>query len=129
MNVHETPASGGPPPGRRLGYRPPDRSGMGVASLVCGALVVPSAMVTVIPATFVMLVTRPDRGRSGGEWVASTVFFTAPVILALLSLIFGLVALGRAPLRSTGFRTGAAGLVLASLEAVFILLPSIARGY
>jgi hypothetical protein len=129
MSFHETPESGGQPPGRRPGYRPPDDSGMGVASIVCGALVVPSMMVTTAPATLVMLVTRPDSGRSGREWVASAVFFTAPVMLALLSLIYGLVTLGRAPLRSRGFRTGAAGLLLAGLEAVFVLLPSIARGY
>jgi hypothetical protein len=129
MSFQEALESGGRPPRRRLGYRPPDDSGMGVASLVCGALVVPGMMVTTVPATFVMLVTRPDSGRNGREWVASAVFFTAPAMLALLSLIYGLVALARAPLRSTGFRTGAAGVVLAGLEAVFILLPWIAHGY
>jgi len=128
MSFQVTPESGGRPP-RRPGYRPPDDSGMGMASLVCGALVVPSMMVTTAPATLIMLVTRPDSGRSGREWVASAVFFRAPALLTLLSLIYGIAALGRAPLRSTGFKTGAAGIVLASLEAVFILLPSIARGY
>ncbi|MET3932069.1 hypothetical protein ABIE00_000115 [Arthrobacter sp. OAP107] len=128
MSFQVTPESGGRPP-RRLGCRPPDDSGMGMASLVCGALVVPSMVVTTAPATLVMLVTRPDSGRSGREWVASAVFFTAPAMLTLLSLVYGLVALGRAPRRSKGFKTGAAGLVLAGLEAVFILLPSIVRGY
>jgi hypothetical protein len=129
MSFQKTPDSRGQPSGRRLGYRPPDDSGMGVASLVCGALALPSAAVTMFPAAFVSLVTRPDSGRSGREWVASAVFFTAPVMLTLLSLIFGLIALGRGPLHSTGFRTGAAGLLLESLEAVFILLPAIVRGY
>jgi hypothetical protein len=129
MSFHATPESGGRPLRRRLGYRPPDDSGLGVASLVCGALVVPSLMVTTVPATLVMLVTRPDSGRNGREWIASAVFFTAPVMLTLLALVYGLVALGRAPVRSTGFKTGAAGTVLAGLEAVLILVPSIARGY
>lgn len=129
MSFPQAPESGEPPPGYDPRYRRRADSGMGVASLVCGALILPSMMIMMVPAAFVSWFTRPDRGRSGREWVASTVFFFPPVSLTLFSLLFGFLALRGSPRGSTGCRTGGAGLTVAVVVAVFVLLPSLQRGY
>jgi hypothetical protein len=129
LSFPQAPEPGVPPPEYGHGDQRPSNSGMGVASLACAAAVVPSMMVTSVPATFVSLFTRPDHGRSGREWVASTVFFGAPVLFTLLSLIFGLVALRRAPRGSKDIRTGVAGLVAGSLVAIIVLLPTLQQDF
>ena len=40
-------------------------AGEGMASLVCGALVIPSMLLTMVPTMFAMLFTRPDTGSNG----------------------------------------------------------------
>ena len=148
MSFPQAQEPGGPSPGHGPGHRrPPDHmrppdsgmrhpdrrwppdSGMGVASLACGALILPSMMVMVFPAALVSLFTRPDHGRSGREWVASTVFFCPPVSLTLFSLLLGVLALWRTRRGSMGYRTGAIGLTVTAVVAVFVLVPALLRGY
>ena len=129
MSFPQAQEPGGPSPGHGPGHRRLGDSGMGVASLACGALILPSMMMMVFPAAFVSLFTRPDRGRSGREWVASTVLFGPPVSLTLFSLLFGLLALWGTRRGSTGYRSGAIGLSVTAVMAVFVLVPSLQRGY
>lgn len=129
MSVPQVPESGGPAPRNGPGRRRVGDSGMGVASLACGALILPSLLVMMVPAAFVSLFTRPDHGRSGREWVASTVLFGPAVSLTLFSLLFGLLAVGGTCRGSPGYRTGAVGLVVAVIVAGFMLVPSLLHGY
>ncbi|HKS00185.1 MAG TPA: hypothetical protein VJS86_00820 [Arthrobacter sp.] len=86
-------------------------------------------VVMMFPAALVSWFTRPDIGRSGREWVASTVFFTPPVVLTLLCLLFGILALRRTHRGSSEYRISLAGLMAAVVVGLFVLGPSLLRGY
>jgi len=86
-------------------------------------------MVMMFPAAFVSLFTRPDHGRNGREWVASTVLFGPPVLLTLLSLLFGLLALRRTQGGSNEYKINVAGLIVTVMVAGLVLVPSLQRGY
>ena len=127
-NVSSQPPESGP--GRR-GLEGPvsaGKSGRGVASIVCAALVVPSMVVTAVPTMFVALFTRPDTGSNGKEWMANLVFLSLPLLFGLLSVAFGLIALRRSPRGTNGWSLGVAGLVVVGVEAVVLLLPAVLRG-
>lgn len=140
MSFPEASESGDPPPPRGS-WSPQDSGtirrscqsaagrGLAIACLACGALIVPSMIVMMFPAALVSWFTRPDIGRSGREWVASTVFFGPPVLLTLFALLFGILALRRTHRGTNEYRTGIAGLIVTVVVAVFVLVPSLQRGY
>jgi hypothetical protein len=120
------PGPGGQGPGLQgpgYGYPGPGGYSEAVATLVCGALILPSMIVTLGPAMFAMLFTRPDTGSNGKEWVANVVLYSLPALFVLLSLIFGRLALKRSVRGSSMRRIGIAGLIVAGVETVLIVLP------
>ncbi|MFP3463183.1 hypothetical protein R5O87_20305 [Arthrobacter globiformis] len=144
MSIPQAPESGDRPPHGRINLSPGDRGpgpggwgpgmqgfgypgrdgyGMAVASLVCGALVLPGAFVTLYPAMLAMLFTRPDRGSNGKEWVANVVFYSLPALFAVLALVLGRVALKRSLRGSSVRRISVAGLIVAGVAAVILLVP------
>ncbi|WP_457973486.1 hypothetical protein [Arthrobacter sp. D1-17] len=60
--------------------------------------------------------------------MANPVFLSLPLLFKLLSVIFGLAALRRAPRGTNGWRPGVAGLIVVGVEAVVIALPAVLRG-
>jgi hypothetical protein len=134
MNFAQAPNPSSQPQGHGRGRQGPEDpvsprgSGAGVASIVCAALMVPSMVVTAMPTMLVALFTRPDTGSNGKEWMANLVFLSLPVLFGLLSVIFGLLALRRAARGTNGWSMGVAGLVVAGMQAVVMLLPAVLRG-
>lgn len=116
------------------GHRPPriradsKGAGEGMASLVCGALVIPSMLLTVLPTMFAMLFSRPDTGSNGLEWVAVAVFWSLPALFGLLCVLFGILAVRRHARDTAAWSTGAAGLWVVGTEATFFLLPAAIHG-
>ncbi|MFE4544766.1 hypothetical protein [Arthrobacter sp. NPDC056727] len=105
------------------GCQNPDGYGLAVATLVCGALILPSAFVTVGPAMFAMLFTRPDTGSNGLEWVANVVFYSLPALFTLFSLTFGILALRRSAGGTTARRISVSGFIVAAAETAIIVVP------
>ncbi|MDQ1060609.1 hypothetical protein QFZ23_004510 [Arthrobacter globiformis] len=133
MSFPQAPESSEPPPrygpaGKGPGGQRQRASGTGVASIICAVVVMPSMIITAVPTMFVALFTRPDTGSNGKEWMANFVFLSLPVLLGLLSMIFGLFAVSRSPRGSNGWSAGVAGLIVVPVEAVIIFLPAIQRG-
>ncbi|MFF2316142.1 hypothetical protein ACFVTE_07710 [Arthrobacter sp. NPDC058097] len=123
-NGQTNPGPGAQGPGMQgFGYQSRDGYGMAVASLVCGALILPSAFYTSGLAMLAMLFTRPDRGSNGKEWVANAVFYSLPALFAVLALVFGRVALKRSVRGSSVRRISLAGLIVAGVAAVILVLP------
>ena len=98
-------------------------SGEGGASVVCGALVLPSMLLTVVPAMFAMLFTRPDTGSNGLEWVGPAVLLSLPTLFGLLCALFGILAVRRHQRGTTAWSAGVAGLWLVGVEGACVLLP------
>ena len=100
-------------------------AGEGGASVVCGALVLPSMLLTLLPTMLAMLLTRPDTGSNGLEWVAAAVFWSLPSLFGLLAALFGILAVRRHQSDTAAWSAGVAGLSLVGTEAAFILLPGV----
>jgi hypothetical protein len=103
-------------------------AGEGMASLVWGALVIPSMLLTMVPTMFAMLFTRPDTGSNGKEWVALAVFWSLPALFGLLGALFGILAVRRHARNTTAWSTGVAGLWIVGTKAAFFLIPAAIHG-
>ncbi|MFJ5699271.1 hypothetical protein [Arthrobacter sp. NPDC093139] len=98
-------------------------TGEGGASVVFGALVLPSMLLTIVPSMLAMLFTRPDTGSNGLEWVAAAVFWSLPTFFGLLAALFGILAVRRHQRDTSAWSAGVAGLWLVGTQAAFVLLP------
>lgn len=123
MSVPQAPEAGGPPEMQVRGTQDPDGYGLAVAALVCGALILPSAFVTIGPATLAMLFTRPDTGSNGKEWVANAVFYSLPALFTLFSLTFGILAGALSVPGTRERRLCIASLIVAAVEAAILVRP------
>jgi hypothetical protein len=103
--------------------------GEGTASMVCGALVIPSMLLTILPAMLALLFTVPDSGSNGLEWVSLAVFWSLPALFGLLSTLLGVLAVRRNQRDTTAWSTGVAGLCLAGVETSFFLGPAATAGF
>ena len=111
-------------PGMQVpGYQSPHGHGLAVATLVCGALILPGGFAMLGPAMFAMLFTRPDTGSNGKEWVANVVFYSLPALFVLLCLIFGILAVRRSLWRTSVRRISTAGLIVGAVETAIIVWP------
>jgi hypothetical protein len=125
MSFPNAPKYRGEPPPPRYDQQ---GSGEGMASLVFAVLAVPSMVLTAAPAMLALLLTRPDTGTSGRDWVAPAVLFSLPVMFGLLSALFGTLAVRRNQRDTRAWSTGVAGLWVVGTEAAFFIIPVIIHG-
>ncbi|WP_426997209.1 hypothetical protein [Pseudarthrobacter sp. N5] len=123
----EPPHPHGDAAGRGTLISTPGR-GSGATSIVMAALVIPSMFFTLLPTMYAMLFTRGDSGGDGElDWVAPAVFWSLPVLFALLALMFGSIAVRKCVHSSPGWLVGVVGLSFVGVD--FAVVASYYRTY
>ncbi|MFD5276019.1 hypothetical protein ACFWIX_00520 [Pseudarthrobacter sp. NPDC058362] len=94
----------------------------GLSSLVVACLCVASMNFTAPGAMILMFMTTPDNGPPAFPWAVALLFYSAPALFALISVVLAIRGVRNSPRRSGDWKAAVAAIAICGLVVLLALV-------
>ncbi|MFJ6028064.1 hypothetical protein ACIQCN_11440 [Pseudarthrobacter sp. NPDC092424] len=97
----------------------------GLSSLIVACLCVASMNFTAPGAMILMFMTTPHNGPPAFPWLVALLFYSAPVLFAVISVVLAIRAVRGSPRRSGDWKAAVAAMCICGLVVVLALVTGL----